>query len=123
MIDRRDFLALGAGAALGLAGVAGAQQTTAGGARIRRYVRLGRTGLEVSDVSFGSSGTSDAALVRYAFERGVNFFDTAESYRGGYAEEAIGEALEGKRERVVLSSKTKADAGDRRAWISTSTMR
>lgn len=115
MIDRRDFLALGAGAALGLAGVAGAQQTTAGGARIRRYVRLGRTGLEVSDVSFGSSGTSDAALVRYAFERGVNFFDTAESYRGGYAEEAIGEALEGKRERVVLSSKTKADAGDRRA--------
>jgi predicted aldo/keto reductase-like oxidoreductase len=116
MIDRRDFLALGAGAALGLAGMAGAQQIAAAGdARIRRYVRLGRTGLEVSDVSFGSSGTSDAALVRYAFERGVNFFDTAESYRGGYAEEAIGEALQGKRDRVVLSSKTKADTGDRRA--------
>jgi aryl-alcohol dehydrogenase-like predicted oxidoreductase len=116
MIDRRDFLALGAGAALGLAGVTGVQQTAAAGdARIRRYVRLGRTGLEVSDVSFGSSGTSDAALVRYAFERGVNFFDTAESYRGGYAEEAIGEALQGKRDRVVLSSKTKADAGDRRS--------
>ena len=116
MIDRRDFLALGAGAALGLAGVTGVQQTAAAGdARIRRYVRLGRTGLEVSDVSFGSSGTSDAALVRYAFERGVNFFDTAESYRGGFAEEAIGEALQGKRDRVVLSSKTKADTGDRRA--------
>jgi predicted aldo/keto reductase-like oxidoreductase len=116
MIDRRDFLALGAGAALGLAGVAGVQQTAAAGdARIRRYVRLGRTGLEVSDVSFGSSGTSDATLVRYAFERGVNFFDTAESYRGGFAEEAIGEALQGKRDRVVLSSKTKADTGDRRA--------
>ena len=116
MVDRRDFLALGAGAALGMAGATIAQQTTvAGGARIRRYVRLGRTGLEVSDISFGSSGTSDAALVRYAYERGVNFFDTAESYRGGFAEEAIGEALQGKRDRVVFSSKTKADAGDRRA--------
>jgi predicted aldo/keto reductase-like oxidoreductase len=115
MIDRRNFLALGAGVALSLAGVADAQQTpAAGAARIRRYVRLGRTGLEVSDISFGSSSTSDAALVRHAFERGVNFFDTAESYRGGFAEEAIGEALQGKRDRVVLSSKTKADTGDRR---------
>src|SRR5512145_1152968 len=114
MIDRRDFMALGAGAALGLVGVADAQQTSgSGGARIRRHVRLGRTGLEVSDISFGSSSTSDAALVRYAFERGVNFFDTAESYRGGFAEEAIGDALQGKRDRVVLSSKTKADTGDR----------
>ena len=118
MVDRRDFLTLGAGVALGLTGVSAAQQQTApaGGApRIRRYTRLGRTGLEVSDIAFGSASTSDAALVRYAFERGVNFFDTAESYRGGFAEEAIGEALEGKRERVILSSKTKAEAGDRRA--------
>jgi len=117
VVDRRDFLALGAGAALGLAGATAAQQAGpgAGAPRIRRYVRLGRTGLEVSDIAFGSASTSDAALVRYAFERGVNFFDTAESYRGGFAEEAIGEALQGKRERVILSSKTKADAGDRRA--------
>ena len=116
MMDRRDFLALGAGAALGLAGASAAQQSAPapGAPRIRRYARLGRTGLEVSDISFGSSSTSDTALVRYAFERGVNYFDSAESYRGGFAEEAIGEALEGKRERVILSSKTKAEAGDRR---------
>src|SRR5512145_1506460 len=110
MVDRREFLALGAGALLGVPGASAAEP-----GRIRRYVRLGRTGLEVSDISFGSSGTSDAALVRYAYERGVNFFDTAESYRGGFAEEAIGEALQGKRDRVVLSTKTKADTGDRRA--------
>ena len=110
MVDRREFLALGAGALLGVPDAEAADPP-----RIRRYVTLGRTQLEVSDISFGSASTSDAAVVRHAFERGVNFFDTAESYRGGYAEEAIGEALQGRRDRVILSSKTKADAGDKRA--------
>ncbi len=45
----------------------------------------------------------------------MNYFDTAESYRWGNAEEAIGEALEGKRDQVVLSTKTKAGASDTRA--------
>lgn len=112
MVGRREFLALGAGAALG---VAGTQSAAAPQAGIRRYVPLGRTGLKVSDISFGSASTSDANLVRYAFERGINFFDTAESYRGGFAEEAIGEALQGKRDRIVLSTKTKADVGDKRS--------
>ncbi len=112
MVGRRDFLALGAGAVLGVPGVAEAQQPEA---RIRRYATLGRTGLKVSDISFGSASTSDAALVRYAFERGVNFFDSAESYRGGFAEEAIGEALRGKRDKVVLTSKTRAGARETRA--------
>lgn len=113
MVDRRDFLALGASAALSLAGVPHAQ-AAAQSARIQRYVTLGRTGLKVSDISFGSASSSDPALVRYAFERGVNFFDSAESYRGGFAEDAIGEALQGKRDQVVLSSKTKAGSGDTR---------
>jgi hypothetical protein len=78
-------------------------------------VRLGRTELKVSDISFGSASSSDAALVRHALERGVNYFDSAESYRWGGAEEAIGEAVQGKRDQVVLSSKTKAGASDSRA--------
>jgi hypothetical protein len=110
MVDRREFLAVGAGALLGVPAAAAVDEAP----RIRRYVTLGRTRLEVSDISFGSASTSDTALVRYAFERGVNFFDSAESYRGGFAEEAIGEALQGKRDRVILTSKTKAEAGDRR---------
>jgi len=116
MVDRRHFLRLGAGAAVGLAGVrAAAQAQTAPPARIQRYVRLGLTELKVSDISFGSASSSDAALVRHAFDRGVNYFDSAESYRWGGAEEAIGEALQGKRDQVVLSSKTKAGASDTRA--------
>jgi len=115
MIDRRDFLRLGAGATIGLAAVrATAQRQNGASPRIRRYVRLGRTELKVSDISFGSASSSDATLVRHAFDRGVTYFDTAESYRWGGAEEAIGEALQGKREQVVLSSKTKAGASDTR---------
>jgi predicted aldo/keto reductase-like oxidoreductase len=112
MIDRRDFLRIGAGAAIGLAGF----PATASSAEpsIRRYVRLGRTQLRISDISFGSASSSDPALVRHALARGINYFDTAESYRWGGAEEAIGEALKGVRDKVFLASKTKAGAGDRR---------
>ncbi len=115
MIGRRDFLRLGTGAALGLA--TGAQTAPARAqaeSRIRRYVRLGRTDLEISDISFGSASSSDPELVRYALERGVNYFDTAESYRFGYSEEAMGEALLGVRDQVILASKTKAGAEDSR---------
>jgi len=115
MIDRRRLLGLGTAAAaapLGFAGAAGAPSP-----QIQRYVTLGRTGLEVSEISFGAASSSDPDLVRYALERGVTFFDTAESYRFGWSEEAIGAGLKGVRDRVVLSSKTKARAGDRRAGM------
>jgi uncharacterized protein len=114
MIDRRKFLRIGAGAALTLAGI----QTPARAAAtpgIQRYVRLGKTELKVSDISFGSASSFDASLVRHALARGVNYFDTAESYGWGNAEDAIGEALEGKRKQVILSTKTKAGASDTRA--------
>jgi uncharacterized protein len=114
MIDRRRLLGLGTAAAVAPLGLAAPAAGAAESPRIRRYVTLGRTGLEVSDISFGSSSSQDPELVRHALDRGVTFFDTAESYRFGWAEEALGEALRGVRERVVLSSKTKAGAGERR---------
>jgi hypothetical protein len=113
MIDRRKFLRIGAGAALTLAGIQGTARA-ADTPGIRRYVRLGKTGLKVSDISFGSASSFDASLVRHALARGVNYFDTAESYGWGNAEEAIGEALQGKRKDVVLSTKTKAGASETR---------
>jgi len=126
MIDRRKFLKAGSGAALGLAGVSTAsrksrpQETgkrSTREPRIRRYARLGRTELQVSDISLGSSSTSDPDVIAHAFDRGVNFFDSAESYRWGNAEEAIGKALKGRRDKVILTSKTKAGAGDSRGEI------
>ena len=138
-MDRRRFLGAGAGvtagvAGLGLAGVqAGTPRTietprteqTSSEAvgdvspRIRRYVTLGNTGLRISDISFGSSGVSDPRLVRHAAARGITYFDTAESYRGGRAEEAIGEALQGERDRYVIASKHKAWGGETRRQMMT----
>ena len=80
---------------------------------MRSYKRLGRTGFEVADIGFGTYGLGDRELVRHALDRGVNYFDTAEDYSSGTAEETLGRALGADRERVLIASKTKARAGER----------
>jgi predicted aldo/keto reductase-like oxidoreductase len=76
--------------------------------RIRRQVRLGRTGLQISDIGFGSSRLKDdEALVHHALDRGITYFDTAAGYTGGRSEETLGRALAGRRDQITLVSKTK----------------
>jgi voltage-dependent potassium channel beta subunit len=66
-----------------------------------RYRHLGRTGLQVSELSFGSwvtfSNQADvdaaAEMMAAAYASGVNFFDNAEVYAGGKAEEVMGAAI------------------------------
>jgi len=115
-MHRREFLAAGAAGVAGLwsAGLASAEAPVPA-PRVKRYVPLGKTGLSISDISFGSSRMRDPAAVRHAFERGVNYFDSAEGYKGGDSETAIGEALHDVRDRVFLTSKTKAEADATRA--------
>ncbi len=108
MLNRRTFLGTST-----VAGLSSLAHRKAGAAQpvIKRHVTLGKTGLQVSEIGFGSASSQDASLVRHALERGVNFFDTAESYRFGWSEEAMGEGLKGvSRDKVVLNSKTKAGA-------------
>ena len=96
------------------AGGAGAAAAASDAPRIRAHRVLGKTGLRVSDVSFGTGGVADPALLQYAFDRGVTGFDTAESYplgAGGKAEEAIGQAFRSRRDQIVITSKTEAKAG------------
>jgi len=118
-LDRRRFLISSAAATLGLGVLDLGRRAWAAPPppQIRRLRRLGRTGLEISDISFGSSRTTDPDLVRHALERGVNYFDTADRYKDGRSEEAIGEGLEGKRDQVILASKVKAGPHQRRAEI------
>jgi voltage-dependent potassium channel beta subunit len=69
--------------------------------QLMEYRRLGRTGIQVSALSFGSwvtfhnqSGVKQAVeLMAAAHDHGVNFFDNAEVYAGGKSEEIMGEAL------------------------------
>jgi uncharacterized protein len=115
---RRRLLQQGMLAGLGLSALPrrGSAQSGRGGATVQRYATLGRTGMRISDISFGGSqlGAGEGDLVRHALDRGINYFDSAESYRGGDSETTIGEAVRGKRDRVYLTSKMVANSGDRR---------
>jgi len=118
-LGRRELLQRGALAGLGMGLLplrASAQPAPRAGAKVQRYVTLGRTGMQVSDISFGGSqlGAGEGDVVRHAFDRGINYFDIADSYRGGDSETTVGEALRGKRDRVYLASKTYASPSDRR---------
>jgi hypothetical protein len=116
-IDRREFLRRGAlaGASVGLLPLTGGAALAAEEPMVRRKGTLGRTGLRVSDIGFGSSRLDgDVALVQHALARGINYFDTAESYQGGRSEETIGRALAGKRERVLLASKVSSNPDSKR---------
>jgi len=111
-ISRRSLLQFGGAA--GLAGVltpsVAAASNISSPKIVNKYVRLGRTELRVSDVSFGSFAlkTGEEGIVRHALDAGINYFDTAESYTKGQAEQVIGNALKGVRDQVYIATKTVA---------------
>ena len=75
-------------------------------ARVRRYRPLGKTGFEMSDISFGCASLSDPAVARRAIDRGVNYFDTAPDYSHAASERALGAALRDvDRSKVFVASK------------------
>jgi len=95
-ISRRIFLGVGGAAAAGVALPLAASEETKPSeieVAIRSHRTLGRTGFKVSDVSIGGAA-SDANVIRYAYDKGVNYFDTAESYGNGDNERRIGEAMQ-----------------------------
>ncbi len=79
-------------------------------------IRLGRTGLIVNKNGFGALpvqrvGMDDAcALLRRAYESGINYFDTARAYTD--SEEKLGNALADVREKIVISTKTAATTAE-----------
>ncbi|MGK6319367.1 aldo/keto reductase [Sphingomonas sp. DT-204] len=92
------------------------------------FRQLGRSGLKVPVLSFGTGtfnrdhkffntwGKTDVGeatrLVDICLDAGVNFFDTADIYSAGTSEEILGEALKGKRDRALISTKATFRAGD-----------
>lgn len=79
-----------------------------------KYRRLGRTGLEVSELSYGSWVTfgnqldveGTKKLIKQAVDAGVNFLDNAEAYASGMSESLMGVALKSyRREDLVVSTK------------------
>jgi aryl-alcohol dehydrogenase-like predicted oxidoreductase len=89
-----------------------------------KYRTLGHTGLIVSEVALGSMqfggkmnmgnlGPEDTErMVKLAFDRGVNFIDTADVYSLGESETLLGNALKGIREEIVLATKVRLPMGE-----------
>jgi hypothetical protein len=75
-------------------------------APVIRKRKLGKTGLEVSEVAFGCMITSDQSVIERAADLGVNLFDTARGYQGGNNERLVGAALKGRRDKLYISTKT-----------------
>ena len=85
------------------------------------YRQLGASGLKVPALSFGTGtfgggselfrawGATDVAeatrLVDICLEAGLNMFDTADVYSKGLAEEILGQAIKGRRDRLLISTK------------------
>jgi aryl-alcohol dehydrogenase-like predicted oxidoreductase len=76
------------------------------------YRPLGRTGVDVSALCYGTmsfGGDADPAASRALYARcreaGINFFDCANTYGRGRAEELLGECIAGERDEVVITSK------------------
>ncbi len=87
-----------------------------------RYRKLGRWGMQVSEVGLGSwltyggSVANDTATrcIKRAYELGVNFFDTANAYMQGGAEIVVGKALaQMPRDEIVLATKVFFPMGDK----------
>jgi len=108
-MKRRQFLQTSllttAASTIGVAATLTPAQAAPDKARVQRYQRLGRTGLEIGDISFGAGQVPSASLVLRAIDQGVNYFDTAPDY--GRSETIIGEALSklGQRDKVYIASK------------------
>ena len=98
------------------------------------YRPLGRTGVSVSKLClgammFGSWGNPDhddsIRVIHTALDAGINFIDTADVYSAGESEEIVGKALQGRRDEVVLATKSgwamdddPNHRGGSRRWIS-----
>ena len=92
------------------------------------YRTLGASGLKVPALSFGTGtfggqgplfsawGNSGAAearrLIDICLDAGVTLFDTADVYSAGASEEVLGAAIKGRRDRVIISTKTGLPMGD-----------
>jgi len=113
-LSRRNFLTTLSSSLLGLGlskkikaspqEKAFAQSQTAA-ANVKKYNSLGATGIKVSDVSFGAISLFEPNVLRYAYDQGVTYFDTAEGYVNTKSESYIGQALKDIRDKITITTK------------------
>lgn len=84
-----------------------------------QYNNLKGTGLKLSALCLGTmmfggqTGEEESlAIMDYAFEHGINFFDTANVYNQGESEKIVGEGLKGRRNEIILATKVRGQMGE-----------
>ena len=84
-----------------------------------QFKNLGRTGIKVSSLCFGTMSFGDIAdeamsekMYHRCREIGINFFDCANVYAGGRSEELLGKFIAVEREKVIITSKVYFPTGD-----------
>ena len=120
-ISRRDFFKVGS---LALAGTTipysslSAQEESEETPKIKEYRLLGRTGFKASDISLGCGGVKEPNVVRYAYDNGINYFDTAETYGNGDSERSIGKAMQFMdRKKIFVTTKLSIKEEDTKETI------
>ena len=84
------------------------------------YRLLGRTGVRVSPLCFGTMSFGDiadearirASMFNRCREAGINFFDCANGYAGGRSEEILGKLIAGVRDDLVITTKAGFPVGE-----------
>ncbi len=110
-LSRRNFITamtsglMGLGLTKNVNGGPGPGLDASGPLKIKKYNPLGNTGLKVADVSCGAISFFEPNVLRYAFDSGVNYFDTAEGYMRTKSESFIGQALSDIRDKVIITTK------------------
>ncbi len=111
-INRRDFLKVGvagaAAASIGLSSMGSLLYAQVPTAPVFRT--LGRTGLKVTAVSYGTMLTPEYEVIRAGIDMGINYLDTARRYLKGRSEEIVSKAIKGIRDKVYISTKSHADS-------------
>ena len=104
--SRRRFLQ--AGLALPAAGLVSSSkmQMLSPAANALAFRTLGKTGLKVTSVGCAAGAVPDPDILARALELGINYYDTARIYGQGKSEQILGKAIQGKRDKIVLASKT-----------------
>jgi len=104
MMRRRDFLRVAALATAAAATSPVHAEAEVEAPSVKSYRGIGKTGLKMSDISFGAGKLSAASMVLRAVDSGINYFDTAPDY--GQSEKTIGEAMSKiSRGKVIIASK------------------
>ena len=83
------------------------------------YRKLGNSGLNVSEIGLGTNTfgrradeQTSTAIINQAFELGINYIDTANTYDRGTSEEIVGKAVKSHRDEVIIATKVGYSMGD-----------